>query len=109
MDLCRTNLCITAAECDLLSELVAGSSHDSSTTIASIGLFEPGFGRRRAVVACSDENSVPVESLTRELQDASNQSGLDRRSRLLALVLVAKDLLCAEHQPTDAELRKRET
>lgn len=109
VDSCKTNLRIMAVRCDALSELVVGSGSGASVTVASIGLLEPGAGERRAVVACSGENSVPVENLTRELQRASARSGLDSRSQLLALVLAAKDLLAGEHKPTDAELRKQQT
>ena len=109
MDSCRTNLRIAAAQCDSLAELVAGSGGNASATVASIGLLEPGVGERRAVVACSGQNSVLVENLTKKLQRASAGSGLDSRSQLLALVLAAKDLLSIEQEPADAELGKQET
>ena len=109
VDSCKTNLRIMAVRCDALSELVVGSGSGASVTVASIGLLEPGTRERRAVVACSGENSVPVENLTRELQRASARSGLDSRLQLLALVLAAKDLLRVEHPLADVELGKQET
>ena len=106
-DTCMIRLRTLAAECDALSELVAATGGDAAATVASIGLLEPGTGERRVVVACSGEERLPVTSLMRKLQRAAQRSGLDARSQLMALALVARDLL-PENDETDAGEAARE-
>lgn len=102
LDACATQFRILATECDVLSELVATAGNDTATTVASIGILEPGTGKRRAVIACSGGKRAPVADLTRELREAVDRSGLDARSQLMALALAARDLLPADGE-TEAE------
>ena len=88
-----SQLRVLAAECDTLSELVAAAGGDAAATVASIGLLEPGTSERRAVVAVSREERVPVAQLMQKLQRAARRSGLDPRSQLMAFALAARDLL----------------
>ena len=91
--LCGARMRTLAAECDTLTELVAATGGDASATVATIALLEPGSAGRRAVVACPDTQRAPVAKLTRALRRAAQGSNLDDRSKLLALVLAARDLL----------------
>lgn len=61
--------------------------------MSNLDMLEFGAGERRAVVACSGEECMPVASPTRKLQQAVQRSGLDARSQLTALALAARDLL----------------
>ena len=106
-DTCMIRLRALAAECDALSELVAATGGDAAATVASIGLLEPGTGERRVVIACSGEERLPVTNLMQKLQQAAQRSGLDARSQLMALALVARDLL-PENGETDASEAVRE-
>lgn len=89
-----------APECDTLGELVAATGGDSATTVASIGLLEPGTNERRAVIALSSDERAPVADLMRKLQRAAQRSGLDSRSQLMALAPAARGLL-----PADGEMQ----
>ena len=91
-----SQLQVLAAECDTLSALVAAAGGDSAATVASIGLLEPGTSERRTVIALSSDERAPVSDLKRKLQRAAQRSGLDPRSQLMALALVARDLLPAD-------------
>ena len=102
-DTCMIRLRTLAAECDALSELIAATGGDAAATVASIGLLEPGTGERRVVVACSGEERLPVTNLMRKLQRAAQRSGLDTRSQLMALALVARDLLPENGETDDSE------
>ena len=104
---CMTRLRALAAGCDALGELVAVAGGDAAATVASIGLLEPGAGERRAVIACSGEERLPVANLRRKLQQAAQRSGLDARSQLMALALAARDLL-PENGEIDAGEAARE-
>ena len=100
-----SQLRVLAAECDTLSELVAAAGGDAAATVASISLLEPGTSERRAVVAMSREERVPVAQLMQKLQRAAKRSGLDPRSQLMALALAARDLLPAsvERDPEEVQ------
>ena len=98
-----SRLRVLAVECDTLSELVAATGGDSATTVASIGLLEPGMSDRRTVIALSRDQRAPVADLIRTLQRAAERSGLDLRSQLMALA--ARDLLPADEEPGAGEMQ----
>ena len=99
-----SQLRVLAAECDTLSELAAAAGGDSAATVASIGLLEPGTSERRAVITLSSDARAPIADLMRTLQHAAQRSGLDSRSQLMALALVARDLLPADSEAGAGEV-----
>ena len=94
-------------ECDALSQQAAATGGNAVTTVGNIAFLEPGTGERRVVSACSGEERPSVTNLMRKLQRAAQRSGLDARSQLMALALVARDLL-PENDETDAGEAARE-
>ena len=81
-----------AAQCDVLTELVAAAGGEAAATVASVGVLTPGGRERRSVVACDQETGPSVANLARALQNTALGSGLDRHSQFMALALAALDL-----------------
>ena len=106
-DMCMTRLRALAMECDALGQRAAAAGGDAVTTVENIALLEPGTGEHRVVSACSGEERPSVTNLMRKLQRAAQRSGLDARSQLTALTLVARDPP-PENDETDAGEAARE-
>ena len=102
-----TQLRALAMECDALGQRAAAAGGDAVTTVGNIALLELGTGERRVVSACSGEERPSVTDLMRKLQRAAQRSGLDARSQLTALTLVARDPP-PENDETDAGEAARE-
>ena len=103
VDAFETRLRALVIECDFLGEIANAAGDDVQGVVASIGVRKNGKTERRQVMAIPPGERTRVRELTKSLHHRVEASGLDVRAQVLALSMVAHELMAAG---STGELRK---
>ena len=91
---CGVRLRILAHECDRLTGLVAlQNEYPLTTTVANIGIVEPGTVEQRTVIAFPKKRRDSITSLQKAIRAVLVDCDLPWRTKILALVTTTHELL----------------